>query len=286
MNDTALPVMREAASMMADLAYLQPLAERPFAYTYVPPGGGAWENYDQDRRQMWITDARCFPHPTHIDVEGFELWRAPSEVRDFFDVDAIRSVYYREAADLACAATGGKRAYIFDHLVRRREQGRPHLGFGRRARGRHVGANGQVHNDYTEASGLKRLATVIDDAAKAGEIARFSIVNVWRPIANPVVDTPLALCDARTVTVRDVVASDVHYPDRTGEIYLVRHSPRHRWCYYNAMEPDEALIFKQYDSQLSGVARFVPHCAFDHPHAPADAPRRQSIEVRCLVVYD
>jgi hypothetical protein len=34
------------------------------------------------------------------------------------------------------------------------------------------------------------------------------------------------------------------------------------------------------------VARFTPHAASEHPDAPASAPPRESIEVRCLVAYD
>jgi hypothetical protein len=51
------------------------------------------------------------------------------------------------------------------------------------------------------------------------------------------------------------------------------------------MDRHEALVFKQYDSQVSGVARFTPHAAFDLPDVPADAPLRESIEIRCLVTY-
>lgn len=69
-------------------------------------------------------------------------------------------------------------------------------------------------------------------------------------------------------------------------IYFATHSPRHRWSYYAGMDRHEALVFKQYDSQVSGVARFTPHAAFDHPRSPPDAPLRESIELRCLVVYE
>lgn len=58
------------------------------------------------------------------------------------------------------------------------------------------------------------------------------------------------------------------------------------WSYFSEMDRHEALVFKQYDSQLSGVARFTPHTAFDLPDIPPDAPLRQSIELRCLVVYE
>lgn len=69
------------------------------------------------------------------------------------------------------------------------------------------------------------------------------------------------------------------------EIYLVRHSNRHRW-YYSAMNLNEVLVFKQYDSLINSVSRFTPHVAFDHPDATEAAPLRESIEVRCLAIFD
>jgi hypothetical protein len=48
---------------------------------------------------------------------------------------------------------------------------------------------------------------------------------------------------------------------------------------------DNALVFKQYDSQVSGVGRFTPHSAFDLPDILPEPRLRQSIEIRCLVTY-
>src|SRR5687768_18067213 len=116
------------------------------------------------------------------------------------------------------------------------------------------------------------MAQVLGDA-RAERIGRYAIVNVWRPLRGPVYDAPLALCDARTVSPQDLVASDVHYRARTGEIYLVRPSTRHRWFYYSAMQPHEALVFKQFDS-LATAPRFVPHAAFELPDVSTDVPPR------------
>jgi hypothetical protein len=127
---------------------------------------------------------------------------------------------------------------------------------------------------------------VLTDPRAASGVGRYAIVNIWRSIKGPVLDTPLAVCDARSVSAADLVVSEVRYPDRSGEIYLLRHSRRHRWFTFPAMDRHEALVFKQYDSQVSGAARYTPHAAFDHPDTPADAPLRESIEVRCLVVYE
>lgn len=65
----------------------------------------------------------------------------------------------------------------------------------------------------------------------------------------------------------------------------MQHSARHRWAYFSEMTRDEALVFKQHDSQVNGAARFTPHSAFDIPDVPPDAPLRESIEIRCLVIY-
>ena len=181
--------------------------------------------------------------------------------------------------------TGGRRAVVFDHLVRRRSpRRRAPLDFGR---GRQAGAapvNGRVHNDYTEASGRRRLALVLGNEA-AQDVHHFCILNFWRPLMEPVLDAPLALCDARTVSALDMVAGEVRYPHRTGDIYLVRHSPGHRWYFYSAMRRSEVLVFKQYDTRLNGVPRFTPHCAFELP-VTAPVPPRESIELRCLVILE
>lgn len=273
-------------SVVGDLGYLKPTDVRPYHYACEPPDGQAWQNCESDLRQMRITDARSFSTSPSVHDEGFELWDAPSDVTSFTDENAITRVYYQEMAALACYVTGARRAHVFDHLVRKREAGRPALTFGRLGQDRKPASNGRVHSDYTEDSGRRRLQLVLNDADAVAAVERFSIVNIWRSIGGPILDTPLALCDSRTVSTADIVPSEVRYRNRTGEIYLLSHSLRHRWSYYSAMDRHEALIFKQYDSQISGTSRFTPHAAFDLPNTPQDAPLRESLEIRCLVIYE
>jgi hypothetical protein len=285
MYPEVLERQQTVASVTARLGYLGASSGRPYDYACEPPSGVAWQNYEADARAVRITDVRTVESKPTLGIQGFELFTAPSAVRDFLDDDAIRRVYYAETAELARRATGAERAYVFDHLVRTREPNTPALTFGRRVQGARPSANGRVHNDYTEASGPRRMKSAVEAIGAEAVEGRFAIVNIWRPIRGPVLDAPLALCDARTVAGHDLVASDVHYATRTGEIYLMRYSSHHRWFYFSAMSPKEALVFKQYDSQRRGVARFVPHAAFDHPDTPPEAPPRESIEARCLVLY-
>ncbi|HEV7446207.1 MAG TPA: CmcJ/NvfI family oxidoreductase, partial [Steroidobacteraceae bacterium] len=98
-------------------------------------------------------------------------------------------------------------------------------------------------------------------------------------------DSPLAVSDARSVDGQDLVATDLIYPDRTGEVYYVKFNPEHKWFYAPAMRDDEIMLIKCYDSVDDGRARFVPHSAFVDPTTPAGAPPRESIELRTLVFY-
>lgn len=273
-----------SCSTVAGLSYIEPGGEKPFSYAFEPPPGVPVESGGFDLALMNIRDARGTRPSVH--VEGFELWSAPSLVASFLDEEQVKKNCYLQASQLALAATGASRAFVFDHLLRKRDQDQAALNFGRRHANGVAGANGRIHNDYTEGSGARRLGLVLKDPSLVAQVQRFSIINIWRPIRHPVLDTPLALCDSRTIGVGDFVTSEVRYPGRTGEIYLLSHSARHQWWYFPAMTRDEALVFKQFDSQISGVARFTPHCAFDHPAKPVDYPPRESIEFRCLVVYD
>jgi hypothetical protein len=279
------PAIPRLRGVTAGLAYLAATTERPYNHMYEPPAGTAQQNCEYLVRPVWIKDARAMASPPSIHVEGFELWDAPIAVTDFTDEDAIRNRYYAEAAELAKYVTGADHAHIFDHQVRRREAGRPTLTFGRHGDGSRPGAAGRIHNDYTESSGQKRFDMLPLDEKVRATAQRFAIVNIWRSIGGKIVDTPLAVCDARSISVKDLVVTDLYYRDRSGELYLVQESSRHRWAYFSEMDRGEALVFKQYDSQVNGVARFTPHSAFDLPDIPPDAPLRQSIEIRCLVTY-
>lgn len=276
---------RQLPSVVAEMGYLKGSDGHPFTYMYDPPAGIERQNCEFELVRVPIQDARQLAYQPSVDVEGFALWNAPTRVSDFRNEQEITTKYYAEMAELVRDATGATSVIVFDHQVRKREAGRPPLSFGRAGDGSNPGAVGRVHVDYSEETGQKRLNLVLKDAALCNSVERFAIVNVWRSIKGPVLDTPLAVCDARSVGAGDLEACEIRYQDRSGKIYLVRHSNRHHWYYYSAMDRNEALIFKQYDSLINSVPRFTPHAAFDHPEATESTPLRESIEVRCLAIF-
>ena len=112
------------------------------------------------------------------------------------------------------------------------------------------------------------------------------MINVWRSIRSPVEQSPLALCDARTVADQDLVTAERRAADRIGELQLVNWNPKHHWSYYPLLNKDEALLIKTFDSALDGRAHRAIHTAFHNPSAPQNVVPRESIESRMLVFYE
>jgi hypothetical protein len=262
----------------AELNYLAPTTERPRNYTFEPPAGVSRSNTTREARRVPIHSARSVASDISLDREGFAVLRHASEVRDFYDEDELRRVYYAEAERLIADATGASKVFVFDHTLRRRVQG-----VDDRAPGAPRQPATSVHVDHTATSGPQRVRDFFGDEADELLRGRVQVINLWRPIRGPLRDAPLAVCDARTVAAGDLVASDPVYRDRVGETYGVTYNPDHRWFYVPDMQPDEALLLKCYDSSTDGRARFAPHTAFDDPTAPADRLPRESIELRTLV---
>jgi hypothetical protein len=265
----------------AGLFYLTPMAEKPYTVAYrTTEAGELPTNAIYEERKVLIEDARPLASALTLDREGVAFLRSPSQVRDFYDEAGLDSVAHQEAAALVARVTGARRVEVFDHTLRRRASDTPD---------RTAGVPRQpvmrVHNDYTEGSGPQRVRDLMGDEAEALLKRRYAFINVWRPLKGPVVDTPLAVGDARSVAASDWVASDIVYQDRTGEIYVATYSPAHRWLYFPKMTPDETILIKCYDTRTD-VARFAPHSAFTDPTTPQGAPPRESIEIRTVAFFD
>jgi hypothetical protein len=263
----------------ADLNYLAPAPDRPRTYTFEPPSGEPRSNIVPEPHSLPIHDIRPIGETVSLDREGFALVRQNSSVKDFYDEDEVRSVYYPEAERLIKAATGADRVFVFDHTVRKRVQGAADRDGGLRQ------PVARVHVDHTEKSGPQRVRDLIPDEAEELLKGRVQIINLWRPIRGPLLDSPLAVCDARTVKPNELVAADLVYPNRIGETYSVKYNPDHQWFYVPKMTADEILLLKCFDSEIDGRARFAPHSAFIDPTTPADALPRESIELRTLVFH-
>lgn len=265
----------------AEINYLEEMRERPAFYA---------ENYSRDNlllkpQAVPIHDLRRCQNRLSLDREGFVLASHQSGVSDFRDANEVTQIYLPEIERLLLEMTGAGRVIMMRHGV---------LRFGERSKeyGSRVNTRPArfVHVDYTDTSVSTLLNPMLDELSVTMEPGqRFIGLNIWRVLSPPPQDVPLAVCDARTVADEDLVRGDAVFdapdaPEFSFEAFLVKSNPAHRWFYCPAMNRDEVLIFKAYDSDASRPAR-VPHCAFDDPNCPRDVPPRASIEVRAFALF-
>ena len=261
----------------APINYLAEMTAKPYSYTYTPPGGTPQTNRRITAVTRPIRDARSIASSLSLERQGFILVRHASSVRDFYNDEEVKAVYYPECERLLKEATGAARAVVFDHIVRNAARAKSDKMVKLPAKG--------AHNDYTLSSGPQRVRDFFPQKASQLLQHRFAIINIWRPVQGPVLESPFAICDAQTINPEDFVASDLIYPHRRGETLAVRFNPSHQWYYFPLMRPDEAVLLKCYDSADDSRARMTAHTGFDDPNSPPEAPPRESIETRAFVFY-
>jgi len=276
---TLSSIAENLTTVEAELNYLAPTKERPRAYAYDPPADVPRTTAVNVPFRVPIRDGRAIASELTLDRHGFALVSHRSAVRNFYDDDEVRNVYYPEAEHILKRLTGASRVFIFDRTTRRRIPGSEDRRDGVRQ------PVSRVHVDHTAKSGPQRVRDLIPDEAQKLLHGRVQVINLWRPIRGPLLDAPLAVCDAQSVDPEDLIPSDLIYRERIGETYSVTYRPSHRWYYFSKMGADEVLLLKCFDSATDGRARFAPHSAFADPTTPDDAPPRESIELRTLVFH-
>jgi len=266
------------AAIEATVNYITNDGTELFTYTGGPGSLDVRSGGKPDPQTVTMHNGRLFTERFTLDGDGFRFVDHPTKMASFFDEDEIKRVYYPEMVELVKAESGAKRVVVFDHTLRTADDA---LREERKIRE----VVRRAHNDYTEWSGPQRVRDILPDEAEDLLKRRFAIIQVWRPIRHPVETHPLAICDARSVAFEDFVISERRYPGRIGQTYAITYNPKHHWYWFPLMRRDEALVFKVYDSDKSGRARWTAHTAFDDPTSPPNARPRESIEIRTLAFF-
>ena len=141
----------------ATLNYLMDTGEPVFTQTAAPGDLDVRTGGRQDPRRVTIRNGSLYAAQFVLDRDGFCFVRHDTKVRDFFDEDEVRRVYYPEMEALVKTESGTGRVVVFDHTLRTADD---ELREKRRIRE----VVRRVHNDYTEWSG--RSACVICFPAK------------------------------------------------------------------------------------------------------------------------
>src|SRR5579862_5878798 len=99
----------------AELNYLGPTTERPRYYAYEPAPGEQPTVMPYEPHRMKIHDLRPIQDELDLDVQGFALVEQRSAVKDFWDDEEVRRVYYPEAIEFLKQHTGASHVFVFDH---------------------------------------------------------------------------------------------------------------------------------------------------------------------------
>lgn len=227
-------------------------------------------------QRMRVANGRMVTPAPALEREGFELVRHTSAIADFRD-PAQGERHVAEIRQLLLEVSGGDAVAVTPRGVLRFAERSPDSGRldnSRPARFAHV--------DVSDATAATFAAQTNPHPER--QVRRYCQYNLWRAFSPPPQDTPLALCDARSVEPGDLVPADAVFdvrgsPEWTFEALVVLHNPRHRWLYFRDMNRDEVLVFKTNDSDPAR-SHCVPHVAVDDASCPVGTPPRASIEMR------
>ena len=163
----------------AVLNYLAPMADRPRNYTYEPPAGrAALATSSTDTHIVPVQSARPIAADISLDREGFALLHQRSAVRDFYDEEEVRRVYYPEAA--RCWPRRPVRSASSCSTIR-------YAGVCRASRTARPARRGslrpRVHVDHTATSGPQRVRDLLGDEAE--ELLRGRVAGGQPVAADP-----------------------------------------------------------------------------------------------------
>ena len=245
----------------------------------VPGGSDTRSGGTPDPRRVTIHNGRPHAKDFVLDRNGFRFVRHDTKVADFYDEAEIKRVYYPEMEALIKAESGAKRVVVFDHTLRTADDELREV----------------KENPRSRAPRAQRLHRMVGAAARARYSSRRGRGTAQAPLrhhpgvaadpAFPVETYPLAMADAQTLSPSDMIVSERRAPGRIGQTYAIKYNPAHKWYWFPRMRREEAYVFKVFDSEKDGRARWTAHTAFEDPTSPPHARPRESIEIRTLAFF-
>ena len=260
-----------------------------------------FECYEQDTHTLEVRNARSLPHDADISLPssaGFTVVSHVSSITDWSNEELLTSTYYDEVFAVLRELTGAEHVFLGGPHVSRREDSHKQESM----------PLYHLHNDYTgnmkeaymralsgeepnqswtmeemlamsfvDGSDVPAQMKAVGLTAEGLAERRMVVLNTWRNTSDePVGRCPLAVADQRTIKSGDGCGGVV------GRVGLVRREGQ-QFYYYPGLTREELLVFIGYDSDAKEHAPCV-HSAFEDMNAPVDAPPRQSIELRCVLV--
>jgi len=108
----------QALDVVADLMYTIDTGVKPVNETFGPGNIRRRTTGERDQRPMRIENGRPLAGRFSLDTDGFEFVAHPTKVKDFFDAEELKRVYYPEVEALIKRVSGALRVAVFDHTLR------------------------------------------------------------------------------------------------------------------------------------------------------------------------
>lgn len=290
----------EVRSVAAPIVYVAPgsFVNRRFVAPGIEHNTGSYEPH-----MVRVRDGRAIADRFRLDTHGFQLIAHRSAVRDFFDKEEVDRVYPDEVAQAVRALTGATRVATMGWMVRTSgdlaRHVKPTVGYTHR--GGVQPPAGEAHVDTAPDRADRVAETNYARAFPGGPgYSRYIYGSFWRAFSEPPQDTPLAICDARSVGAEEGTTNTLFIVDKLPDeatmlgpmadedtvpgAAIFHFNPRHRWWYFSNMRRDEALFIKFHDSDR-GRAWRTPHTAFRDPSFHNAKPR-SSIEFRVVAYFE
>ena len=230
----------------------------------------------------------------YMEKQGFTIGHLDSRMKHWREGDELQRIYFPEVTELLKRETAAKYVFQYEWHVRSATLEEALQSDSKGA----VDINGPVRRAHIDESPLsanneyKHYIRPQDPGNEHLQGRQFGIYNVWKPL-KPVLRDPLCLCDVRTLHDEDLQLGKVQVPN-VGEIENFAIRPpkggrEHGWFYLRGQQPDEALVFRIYDSRIDGFmekkrSHGVAHTSFVDPGTEHESPR-ESVEVRSFCVF-
>ncbi|KAI9928687.1 hypothetical protein ASPWEDRAFT_168660 [Aspergillus wentii DTO 134E9] len=236
---------------------------------------------NQEKRPVLVHDVRGEESSFTLDTNGFQYVRHEVPGLEDWNEEQIRQSLIPATEDLVRKVTGAHKTVTFTHRIRCFATDTNKLAANQ------APAHG-VHSDFTVEGARHHLENVVKDPVELAALKQGQVlaINVWRPLKTVRKD-PLAVCDWLSVNPQeDWHSIRMTFPHGWNELGHVAYRDSHRWYYLSGQRPDEALIFKQFDSaEASSGGATVAHTAFEDPET-VDCKPRVSVEIKMFAFVD
>lgn len=238
----------------------------------------------------------------NLDTNGFCVFPSPQPFPDWRNPQSVMEDYYPKLIEKAKQITGAEHGIQLTmsgaYLIRTENPVSLTESY-----------SAFAHTDTGPESvpGWRKLCKKRGVPEEVADTCDLCMYNVWHPFDRPSYKNTLCLLDASNLdgsraveTVRYKYETNTDIKDVTGRQMYSKgltksqatslgplYGPTHRWVYIPDQKPEEAWLFKQYDTR-EGVCRNTFHNSFYdpfHEKQPNETHGRRSVEFRFILAF-